>query len=78
MIKKLELPNIPDHVLYEMAAVEAYAGVVAEHRRLGMPLTTWRDGKVVKIPADQVPIPDPNEVLERWKKSQKEHGTSKP
>ncbi|MCW8132491.1 MAG: hypothetical protein KIS92_19240 [Planctomycetota bacterium] len=71
MIQKLKLPEeMPDHVRYEMAATEAYAEVVVEHRRLGMPLTIWKDGRVVKVPADEVPIPDPNEVLERWKAQQ--------
>lgn len=32
---------------------EAVAGVIAEHKRLGLPLAIWRDGKVVEISAEE-------------------------
>jgi hypothetical protein len=32
---------------------EAIAKVIAEHKRLGMPLSIWRDGAVVHISAEE-------------------------
>lgn len=32
--------------------------VVRRHRRLGVPLVLWRDGRVVEVPPESVPIPD--------------------
>ena len=34
------------------ALTEAVAKVVEEHRRRGIPLAVWRDGKAVSIPAE--------------------------
>jgi hypothetical protein len=28
------------------------------HRRLGNPIAVWRDGRVVWIPPDQIPVDD--------------------
>jgi hypothetical protein len=35
------------------AMEEAVAGVIAEHKRLGLPLVVWRDGKVVHISPEE-------------------------
>jgi hypothetical protein len=35
------------------ALEEAVAGVIAEHKRLGLPLAVWRDGKVVHISPEE-------------------------
>jgi hypothetical protein len=35
------------------ALKSAVRKVVAERRRLGMPVIVWKNGKVVRIPADQ-------------------------
>jgi hypothetical protein len=32
---------------------EAVWGVIVEHKRLGMPLAIWRDGKVVEISPEE-------------------------
>jgi hypothetical protein len=32
---------------------EAVADVIAEHKRLGLPLVVWRDGKVAHISAEE-------------------------
>jgi hypothetical protein len=32
---------------------EAVWDVIQEHKRLGIPLVLWRDGKVVNVPAEQ-------------------------
>ena len=33
---------------------KAVARAVEEHRKSGEPLAVWRDGKVVRVPADQL------------------------
>ena len=38
----------------EKAMREAVQKVVIEHKRLKMPLSVWKDGKVVRVPAKQV------------------------
>jgi hypothetical protein len=32
------------------------AEAIAEHRRNGVPIAIWRNGKVVRIPADQIEV----------------------
>lgn len=36
---------------------QAWRGAFAKHKREGRPIVTWRDGKVVHIPADQIVVP---------------------
>jgi len=43
----------------EEALRKAVAEAIAEHRRKGVPIAIWRDGKVVRIPADQIEIREP-------------------
>jgi hypothetical protein len=38
---------------------KAVAQAIAEHRRNGVPIAIWRNGKVVRIPADQIEIREP-------------------
>jgi len=35
------------------ALQEGVADAIAEHKRLGLPLVVWRDGKVVRISAEE-------------------------
>jgi len=35
---------------------KAVADTIADHKRFGDSIVIWRDGKVVKIPADQIEI----------------------
>jgi hypothetical protein len=35
------------------------AEAIAEHRRNGIPIAIWRNGKVVRIPADQIEVREP-------------------
>jgi hypothetical protein len=46
---------------------EAVAKVVEDHRRRGVPLAVWRDGKAVWIPADEAVAPSktPSTLLPR-------------
>lgn len=43
----------------EEALKKAVARAIAEHKRTGDPIVIWRDGKVVKIPAEQIEIHEP-------------------
>ncbi|HWB10549.1 MAG TPA: hypothetical protein VG826_15070 [Pirellulales bacterium] len=52
-----------NQILTESAAVEAAVreavrDALLMHKRLGNPVATWQDGKVVWIPPDQIPIDD--------------------
>jgi hypothetical protein len=38
---------------------KAVAEAIAEHRRNGVPIAIWRNGKVVRIPADQIEVREP-------------------
>jgi len=40
----------------EEALRKAVAEAMAEHRRNGVPIAIWRNGKVVHIPADQIEV----------------------
>lgn len=55
-MKKIEnkLPQMA--ILAEKAFKEAVAEVIEEHRRTGFPIVIWRDGKIVHIPADELPV----------------------
>ncbi len=43
----------------EEALRKAVAEAIAEHRRNGVPIAIWRDGKVVRIPPDQIEVREP-------------------
>ncbi len=43
----------------EEALRKAVAEAIAEHRRHGVPIALWRNGKVVRIPADQIEVREP-------------------
>lgn len=38
----------------------AVARAIADHKRTGDPIVVWRDGEVVKIPADQIEVREPD------------------
>ncbi|MEO6486976.1 MAG: hypothetical protein ABIO78_03425 [Thermoanaerobaculia bacterium] len=48
--------TIMDGITIERAIVAARRRVVETHRRLGIPLVIWRDGKVVEISAESVDL----------------------
>ena len=54
---KESLKDIPMDVRAEMALKEAVADAIAEHKRMGRPIVVWRDGKVVKIPPEEIVVP---------------------
>ncbi len=43
----------------EEALSKAVAEAIAEHRRNGVPIAIWRNGKVVRIPAHQIEVREP-------------------
>lgn len=54
--------NLPDKAmafLAEEALKKAVARTIADHKRTGDPIVIWRDGKVVKIPAYQIEVCEP-------------------
>ena len=47
----------------EVAVIEAAMRLAARdavlaHKRVGQPLVTWKDGRIVWIPADLIPLDD--------------------
>jgi hypothetical protein len=53
--------RIQDDALIEAAFRRAFRKAVLEHRRAGVPMVFWGDGKIVHVPADQVPLPEVEE-----------------
>ncbi len=43
----------------EEAFRKAVAEAIAEHRRNGVPIAVWRNGRVVRIPPDQIEVREP-------------------
>jgi hypothetical protein len=43
----------------EAALNEAVRDALLDHKRAGNPIAVWRDGKVVIIPANEIPVDDP-------------------
>ena len=43
----------------EEALKKAVTLVIADHKRTGDPIVIWRDGKVVKIPAEKIEVREP-------------------
>jgi hypothetical protein len=41
----------------DRALVKAVREALVVHKRLGHPIATWRDGKVVWIPPEEIPDP---------------------
>jgi len=62
-MKKEELDKkLPDKAMAfraEEALKKAVASTIADHKRTGDPIVIWRDGKVVKVPADQIEVREP-------------------
>jgi len=56
-VTKESLKNVPLDVRAEMALKEAVAEAIAEHKRAGRPIAVWRDGKVTKIPPEEIIVP---------------------
>lgn len=56
---KKKLLKIPLAIRAEEALKEAVAEAIADHKRTGDPIAIWKDGKVVRVPADQIVVKEP-------------------
>jgi hypothetical protein len=54
----------------EEALRKAVAEAIAEHRRNGVPIAIWRNGKVIRIPADQIGVREPQSKYNVSRKKQ--------
>jgi hypothetical protein len=59
MKKASKSSSMPLAYRAEEALRKAVADAIAEHRRNGVPIAIWRNGKVVRIPADQIEVREP-------------------
>jgi hypothetical protein len=48
-----------DGTLIDRVLQQAVQEAVLRHRKAGFPVSAWRDGKVVWIPPEEIPIPQP-------------------
>ena len=55
-MKKKNLKDISIGIRAEEALKKAVADAIADHKRSDNSIVIWRNGKVVKIPADQIEI----------------------
>jgi len=42
----------------DRAMDRAFRHVVERHRQLGIPLVIWREGRVVRVPAESIRLPE--------------------
>jgi hypothetical protein len=59
MTDNKKVSDTPLEIRAEEAMRKAVANVIADHKRTGDPIVIWRDGKVVKVPADQIEVREP-------------------
>jgi hypothetical protein len=52
---------LEDHALIEQALSDAVEEALLQHKRAGNPVCEWRDGKVVWIAPEDIPVPFPRE-----------------
>ena len=57
---------LADDDLLDQAVAEAQLDAARRHHLLGEPLVIWRDGRVVIVPADEIPrlLAEPSESSE--------------
>ena len=63
-MKKKNLADIPIGILAEEALKKAVADTIADHKRTGDLIVIWRDGKIVKIPADHIELREHQSIYE--------------
>ncbi len=54
-----KVSDVPMAFRAEAALKKAVADTIADHKRTGHPIVVWRDGRVVKVPADQIEVREP-------------------
>lgn len=54
------LLDVPPLAILALKALrKAVAKAIADHKRTGDPIVIWKDGKVVRVPADQIEVREP-------------------
>lgn len=48
------VPGVPMHLLTERGLNESFLDVVERHRREGLPVVVRREGKVVRLPVEEL------------------------
>jgi hypothetical protein len=56
----------------EQALKEAVAEAILDHKRKGIPIVVWRDGKVVEIASDQIEVREPQAEYTIFPKKKKQ------
>jgi hypothetical protein len=64
--KNRRVKEVPLAIRAEEALRRAVAGAIADHRLKGRSIAVWRDGKVTRIPSDQIVV---REVAARYSAS---------
>jgi ABC-type proline/glycine betaine transport system ATPase subunit len=59
MKDRKKIIKIPLAIRAEEALKEAVAEAIADHKRTGDPIVIWKDGTVVRVPADQIVVKEP-------------------
>ncbi len=54
-----KLSDIPIEDRAEEALKKAVSKVIAENKRLGIPVAIWREGKVVLLPPEELAVKEP-------------------
>ena len=55
---QLSHPSLPTDEQIMNAFNRGVRTALLEHKRAGVPIVVWRDGKIVHIPAEEIEIPD--------------------
>jgi len=71
MRKNRKGQHIPLAYRAEEAFKKAVAEALAEHRLHGIPIAIWRDGKVVRIPPEEIVIRDSQVEYKKLRKMKK-------
>lgn len=58
LIKKTISELLADGMAMERALQKAVRIALLEHKRAGNPICVWRDGQVVWIPPEEIPVDD--------------------
>ena len=56
------LERFADHGRIERVLQGAVRQALCRHRQAGHPVAMWRDGQVVWVPAEEIPVTVPDEV----------------
>ena len=63
-----------DGTAIDQAVSDAVRDALLFHKRMGNPIATWRDGKVVWIPPEQIEVDDPAAPRAKPKRARRRSG----